>query len=102
MTPDSTLPTVPLCAGFAPTRPSTLACAALLSALLPLAQAQPPTAPLPVPSATSVPLRSSAEGWQVCQTQKADPVTQLACFQAWAAAQTTTASASPQRHHSGR
>ena len=79
----------------APAFAPSLAFAALLTTLVPLAQAQTPTPTLPVSSATDVPLRSSALGWQVCQTQKANAAAQLACFQAWADMQTTAASAIP-------
>jgi phospholipase A1 len=74
-----------------------LAFAALLTTLLPmsLAQAQSSPPPLPLSSATGVPLRSSAQGWQVCQTQKSNPAAQLACFQAWADVQAVAASALP-------
>lgn len=87
-------------AGRVPALPPSLVFAALLTTLIttlvPLAHAQSTPAPtLPATSATAVPLRSSAEGWQVCQMQKANPAAQLTCFQAWADAQAATAGAIP-------
>ena len=95
MTLDLTFRPVRSRAGFAPVFAPTLAFAALLSTGLSLAQAQSPAPALPTSSATDVPLRSSAQGWQVCQTQKANAAAQLACFQAWADMQSTAASAIP-------
>ena len=82
-------------AGFAPAFAPALAIAALLTTGLPLAQAQSPAPALPTSSATDMPLRSSAQGWQVCQTQKTNAAAQLACFRAWADMQSTAASVIP-------